>query len=241
MPSVRRCLRQTHRRVEPTLSPIDVRILGALIEKELSTPDYYPLSLNALTTACNQTSNRDPITHYDEDAIARAIEGLRKRSLVRLVQQSGSRVSKFRHLLNEALGLVNRQTAVLCVLMLRGPQTVAELRTRTERLAGFESIEDVETVLEQLMERTPAPMVVRLARQPGQKELRYAHLLSGAVSAVPSGSSGMSDTEPLVPRVTDAGPTAADRLGELERVVEALRRELAELRGDLATFRKQFE
>ena len=225
------------------LTDVDVRILGSLIEKELATPDYYPLTLNALTNACNQTSNRDPVVEYDEDTVARAIEGLRRRSLVRVVQQSGSRTSKFRHLVNETLGLVQRQAAVLCVLMLRGPQTVGELRTRTERLVRFDSLEEVETVLEQLMTRTPSPIAVRLPRQPGQKELRYAHLLAGEVTYSgppdrPAHSPSHAHSPGSRAGADDGGP---DRVAALEEAVEALRREVADLRTQLSEFRKQFE
>ena len=224
------------------LADVDVRILGSLIEKELSTPDYYPLSLNALTNACNQTSNRDPIVHYDEDTVARAIEGLRKRSLVRVVQQSGSRVSKYRHLVNETLGLVSRQTAVLCVLMLRGPQTVGELRTRTERLVRFESLEEVETVLEQLMSRAPSPIAVRLPRQPGQKELRYAHQRAGEVTYEgPPDRPAHSHAHVMSAGRAEAGQGAADRVAALEQAVDELRRDVADLRAQLDGFRKQFE
>ena len=224
------------------LADVDVRILGSLIEKELSTPDYYPLSLNALTNACNQTSNRDPIVHYDEDTVARAIEGLRKRSLVRVVQQSGSRVSKYRHLVNETLGLVSRQTAVLCVLMLRGPQTVGELRTRTERLVRFESLEEVETVLEQLMSRAPSPIAGRLPLQPGQKELRYAHLLAGEVTYEgPPDRPAHSQAHVMSAGRAEAGQGAADRVAALEQAVDELRRDVADLRAQLDGFRKQFE
>jgi uncharacterized protein YceH (UPF0502 family) len=218
------------------LTDVEVRVIGSLIEKELTTPDYYPLSLNALTTACNQTSNRDPVVHYDENTVAGAIESLRKRSLVRVVQQSGSRVFKYRHLVNETLGLVTRQTAVLSVLMLRGPQTLGELKTRTARLAEFESLDDVETVLEQLIARQPSPLAARLTRRPGQKEIRYAHLLAGEVTYEGT------DDEPAGAGLTREGaPRAADRVAALEQAVEELRREVADLRGQLDAFRKQFE
>jgi uncharacterized protein YceH (UPF0502 family) len=218
--------------VDSPLSEIETRIIGSLIEKELTTPDYYPLSLNALTTACNQTSNRDPIAHYAEDAIAHAIEPLRRRSLVRVVQQSGSRVFKYKHLINETLGLVSRQTAVLCVMMLRGPQTLGELKTRTARMAEFDSLDDVETAVEQLINREPEPLAARLTRRPGQKEDRYAHLLAGEVTyEVPD--------HPSPARSPDEG--RPDRIAALEQTVEALRKEVTELRGQLEAFRKQFE
>lgn len=212
------------------LTDVEVRVLGSLIEKETTTPDYYPLSLNALTNACNQTSNRDPVVHYDEPTVAHAIETLRVRSLVRAVQQSGSRVTKFRHLMNETMSLTARYTAVLGVLMLRGPQTLGEIKTRASRLAAFETLEDVESVLTAMAERQPNPLIVALPRQPGQKEARYAHLLAGEVTYTPPEA---------------APPTTAhssgERIAALESDVQELRREVADLRAQLDAFRKQFE
>jgi uncharacterized protein len=212
------------------LTDVEVRVLGSLIEKEMTTPDYYPLSLNALTNACNQSSNRDPVVEYDENTVAGAIESLRRRSLVRAIQQSGSRVTKYRHLVNETLGLIARQTAVLGVLTLRGPQTLAELRTRATRLVSMESLEDVETVLDQLTARQPTPLVTQLSRRAGQKEARYAQLLAGEVT--------VDDVEPAPPTRAEAG---ADRITAIEETVAELRKEVADLRGQLEAFRKQFE
>ena len=214
------------------LTDVEIRVLGSLIEKEMTTPDYYPMSLNALTNACNQSSNREPVVHYDEATVAGAIESLRKQSLVRVVQQSGSRVFKYRHLVNETLGLVSRQAAVLDVLMLRGPQTLGELKTRASRLAAFESLDDVETSLEQLIARAPSPLATALERRPGQKEVRFAHLLSG----VPT-----YDAVDAPESATASGPRGVDRIAALETAVEELRREVADLRGQLDAFRKQFE
>lgn len=215
------------------LTDVEARVLGALIEKELSTPEYYPLSLNALTNACNQTSNRDPITHYDETTVIHAVESMRVRSLVRAVTQSGARATKYRHLLSETMGLVTRQTALLCVMMLRGPQTLAELKTRTARLASFESLEDIELVLEALMAREPMALVTRLPRRPGQKEVRYAHLLSGEVS--------VDAAEPAPSPSPSRAHHDADRVAMLEESVSELRKELGDLRQQLESFRKQFE
>ena len=214
------------------LTDVEIRVLGSLIEKEMTTPDYYPMSLNALTNACNQSSNREPVVHYDEATVAGAIESLRKQSLVRVVQQSGSRVFKYRHLVNETLGLVSRQAAVLDVLMLRGPQTLGEIKTRASRLAAFESLDDVETSLEQLIARAPSPLATALERRPGQKEVRFAHLLSG----VPT-----YDAVDAPESATASGPRGVDRIAALEAAVEDLRREVADLRGQLDAFRKQFE
>jgi len=218
--------------VDDLLTDVETRVLGSLIEKEMTTPDYYPMSLNALTNACNQSSNREPVVHYDEATIAGAIESLRKRSLVRVVQQSGSRVFKYRHLVNETLGLVSRQAAVLAVLVLRGPQTLGELKTRASRLTTFESLDDVETALEQLVARAPSPLATVLERRPGQKEVRYAHLLSG----VPT-YDAVDAPEPAAA----SAPRGADRLAALEATVEELRREVTDLRSQLEAFRKQFD
>src|SRR5256712_3725395 len=179
------------------LNDTEVRVLGALIEKEITTPDYYPLSLNALMTACNQSSNRNPVVHFDEDTVARAADSLREKKLVHLIDRSESRVSKYRHVLYEAMSLSRPAIAVMCVLMLRGPQTVGEIRTRTNRLYDFSSLEQVETTLNSLMSGEPL-LALRLPRQSGQKEVRYAHLLSGEV------------------RLTEPDPEP-DRIGKLEK------------------------
>ena len=218
------------------LTDVEARVLGVLIEKELSTPEYYPLSLNALTNACNQTSNRDPITHYHETTVIHALESMRVRSLVRAVTQSGARATKYRHLMGETMGLVARQTALLSVMMLRGPQTLAELKTRTARLTTLESLEEVETVLEVMMARQPTPLVTRLPRRPGQKEVRYAHLLSGEVTADMSEPVAAPRAHPDADRVD-----RPDRVGALEEAVEELKKEVADLRQQLESFRKQFE
>ncbi len=199
---------------QPLLNDAEVRVLGALIEKEITTPDYYPLSLNALMAACNQSSNRYPVVQYDEETVARAADSLREKKLVHLVDRGESRVLKYRHVLYEAMSLTRPAIAAMGVLMLRGPQTVGEIRTRSNRLYDFASLEHVETTLNALMSCQP-PLIVRLPRQTGQKEVRYAHLLSGAVMF----------TEPEV---------ELDRMGKLEKEVEDLKRQFEE-------FRKQFE
>jgi len=196
------------------LSDTEVRVLGALIEKEITTPDYYPLSLNALVAACNQSSNRNPVVHFDEGTVAHAANSLLEKKLVHLVDRGESRVTKYRHVLYEAMGLGRPAIAVMCVTMLRGPQTVGEIRTRSNRLYNFSSLEEVEITLNSLMTGEP-PLIVRLPRQSGQKEIRYAHLLSGEVSL----------TEP------EAEP---DRIGKLEKEVDDLKKQFEQ-------FRKQFE
>jgi uncharacterized protein YceH (UPF0502 family) len=215
------------------LSPIEVRVLGALVEKEATTPDNYPLSLNALTNACNQTSNRDPVMDLDETAVRNAVNSLRQQSLVRATQHSGSRVMKFQHLIDERLNLDAPALGVLCVLMLRGPQTSGEIRGRTNRLAEFASVADVETVLESL---SGQGLAVQLDRRPGQKEARYAHLLSGEVSpAADAGDDVVSPSE-RVP-----AERREDRISSLETAVADLRGELADLRARLEDLVRQFE
>lgn len=204
------------------LDPTAVRVLGALIEKEMATPDYYPLSLNALVNACNQKSNRDPVTTLGETEVVTALETLAQLQLVRRLGGEG-RVMKYGHRIYEALDLGNRETAVLGVLLLRGPQTAGELRSRTQSLYAFDDLDAVEGCLRRLMERQPEPLVQRLPLRPGTKEPRYAHLLGEAGEAA----------EPR-----DESP---DRLSRLEAAVKTLTHEVAELRQQLAEFRSQFE
>ena len=213
--------------VQPPLDPIAVRVLGALIEKEITTPDNYPLSLNALVAACNQTSAREPVMNLDEGTVNRTVNDLRQRSLVRAVQQSGSRVMKFRHLMMESLNLDGPELAAMCVLMLRGPQTPGEIKGRSNRLFDFPDLEKVESTLDALINRQ-APLVARLPRRPGQKDSRYAHLLSGDAPAdVPEA-------------VTPSAVAESGRLEALEHAVNSLRAELVDLRTQLDEFRKQF-
>jgi uncharacterized protein YceH (UPF0502 family) len=206
--------------VDHTLTDAEVRVLGALIEKEITTPDYYPLSLNALVAACNQSSNRNPAVHYDEDTVIQAADTLREKKLVHLIARGESRVAKYRHVLYEAMNMGRPDIATMCVLMLRGPQTIGEIRTRTNRLYDFTSLEQVENTLNGLMATVP-PLVARLPRQTGQKEVRYAHLLSGEVQV------SQLEAEPEVAH-------EPDRISKLER-------ELADLRRDFEEFRKKFE
>jgi len=196
--------------VDYSLNDAEVRVLGALIEKELTTPDYYPLSLNALVAACNQTSNRNPVTHFDETTVATAADSLRERNLLHRVERGDSRVAKYRHVLYEALDLRRPAIAALTVLMLRGPQTVGEIRTRSGRLYDFSSLEEVEATLTSLAGRA-TPLVICLPRQPGRKEARYAHLLSGEVK--------ITEPEPEV-----------DRISKLEKELDDLRKQFEEFR-----------
>ena len=204
--------------MEHILDDAEVRVLGSLIEKEITTPDYYPLSLNALMAACNQSSNRNPVMHFDEATVARAADSLREKKLVHQVDRAESRVIKYRHVLYEAMSMTRPVIAVMCVLMLRGPQTVGEIRTRTNRLYDFAGLDQVEITLNTLMSGESL-LVARLPRQSGQKEVRYAHLLSGEVRMTEP--EGEAEPEP-------------DRIGKLEKEVEELKRQFAE-------FRKQFE
>jgi uncharacterized protein YceH (UPF0502 family) len=211
------------------LTQVEVRVLGALIEKAITTPDNYPLSLNALTIACNQSSNRDPVAHYDDQTVADAIDTLRGARLVHIVQRSDSRVTRYRQVVDETWGLDSAETAVMDVLMLRGPQTVGEVRTRSMRLHDFRNLDQVASTLNALIVREPDGFVSRLGRQPGQKEVRYFHRLSGEVSTDPVGA-----TDPDLP---DPG----ERLTRLEESHEELRGQVDDLRNQLEQFRKQFE
>ena len=221
--------------MEVDLSPIEVRIAGSLLEKEVTTPEYYPLSLNALTLACNQKSNRDPVMSLTDETVVATLESLRGRGLVVFVHEAGSRVEKYRQRLSEILNLDRRELAILCVLMLRGFQTVGELRERTQRLYAFDDLAAVESCLNRMIERSPAPLAVKLPRAPGSKEARYAHLLSGTPEVVEA--QAVSDPpSDLVGR-----PSPVERISVLESEVASLKREVGELREQLAEFRKQFE
>ncbi len=217
------------------LSPVEVRILGSLFEKEVTTPEYYPLSLNGLTLACNQKTNRDPILSLDEDIVAGVLETLRSKGVVYFVRETGGRVEKYRQRLSEVLNLDRRELAVLCVLMLRGFQTTGELRERTQRLYAFDDLAAVELCLNRMIERNPAPLAVRLPRAAGSKEPRYAHLLSGIPEVIET------ESNHGIPSDQVGRPSQVERISALENEVAALKHEVADLRGQLAEFRKQFE
>ncbi|HTP68835.1 MAG TPA: YceH family protein [Dongiaceae bacterium] len=215
------------------LTETEVRVLGALVEKEITTPEYYPLSLNALVNACNQKSNREPAMNLDEDSVRKALRSLTDQYMVRSAS-GDSRVVKYEHRLNELYNFHRHEIAVLCVLMLRGPQTPGELRTRTERMYTFEDLDAVHSALNLLMRREPALAKV-LPRQPGTKESRFMHLLSGDVAAP-------STEEPQTRVANDAVATGqTERLTQLESDVSELRRELETLREQFAAFQKQFQ
>ncbi|MGD0009818.1 MAG: YceH family protein [Terriglobia bacterium] len=214
------------------LNEIEVRVLGSLMEKEITTPDYYPLSLNALINACNQKSNRDPVMALDESVVTQALDSLNEKNLAGQVSSADSRVPKYVHRMQEVFNFDRREMAVLCVLLLRGPQTPGELRGRAERMYKFDDLAVVESALRHLMEREP-PLVKKLARQPGTKESRYAHLLAGDVE-------GWIAPEEAQP-VPAAGGQDEPRITRLETEVQSLRTEIAALRQQLEDFRKQFE
>jgi uncharacterized protein len=207
-----------------SLDADEVRVLGCLLEKEITTPEYYPLSLNALLNACNQKSNRDPVVHFDEETVERVLYMLRDKGLLLNITGAGSRVPKYGHRLSEKLNLGRRELAVLCELMLRGPQTLGELRTRAERMHSFDDLAEVESVLDRMPE-----LVTKLPRRPGEKEARYAHLLSG----IPAPDVSSPEQAPPLAR--------SDRMAELEADVAQLRRELEDLKQQFAQFQKQFE
>jgi uncharacterized protein len=215
------------------LDPVEVRILGCLIEKQRTTPDTYPLSLNALRLACNQTTNRDPVVQYDETTIREALHRLSQRRYTRLASGHTSRAYKFRHLLDEALGLDREELAVLAVLLLRGAQTPGELKQRTERMQGFADLAAVQDVLDRLVSRE---LALRLVRRPGQKEERYMHRLSEEAEGAPAVEEA---PEPLVaapPRAAPLPPGDA-RVERMEAELGELRAEVAELRAELAELR----
>ena len=214
------------------LTDVEARVLGALIEKDITTPDYYPLSLNALVNACNQKNNRDPVMSLGEDLLRRALASLQEKRLAGPAGGADSRVTKYEHRLQEVFNFDRRETAVICVLLLRGPQTPGELRGRTERMYRFETLEDVQSAIQKLMDRQP-PLARVFPRQPGTKESRYMHLLSG-------------DTAPeYVQAITTSSPRSSsedvqERISNLENQLALLRNEIADLRRELADFKQQF-
>jgi uncharacterized protein YceH (UPF0502 family) len=218
--------------VNIVLNEVECRVLGSLVEKEITTPEYYPLSLNALVNACNQKSNRDPVMNLDEGAVREALHSLEGQSLVQSVSPADSRVTKYEHRLQETFNFYRHEIANLCLLLLRGPQTPGELRSRSERLHAFDDLGAVQSSLQHLMTREP-PLVKTLPRQPGTKETRYAHLLSGDVA----------DANFRPKEEPDAGGSSSDgeKVAKLEEEIAALRNEIADLKQEFAVFRKQFE
>jgi uncharacterized protein YceH (UPF0502 family) len=218
--------------VEILLTDVETRVLGSLVEKETTTPDYYPLSLNALVNACNQKSNRHPVMNLDENAVRDALLSLNEKGLAGAAGGADSRVTKYEHRLQEVFNFSRPEIAVLCVLLLRGAQTPGELRGRTERLHRFNELDEVHSALQHLMKRQP-PLVKVLPRQPGTKEARYAHLLSG-------------DVETWEPEASPEAPVSfispdSERVARLENEVATLQKEIADLKQQFAEFRKQFD
>jgi len=205
------------------LTDIEARVLGALVEKQVTTPEYYPLTLNALTLACNQKNNRHPVSAYTENEVADAVETLREKNLVYVYYGSTSRVPKYKHVMPEVLHLTPAETALMCVLLLRGPQTPGELRGNAARLHSFTGLDEIEETLGGLITHEPEPLVTRLPRQAGQKEVRFAHLLSGEIR---------------VEELPVAAPTSPRQT--LEQKVDALVAEVEKLRVELEEFKKQF-
>ena len=216
------------------LTEVEVRVLGALIEKQITTPEYYPLTLNALTAACNQKNNRNPVTSYGESEIDEALFSLRDKNLAYVFHGSTSRVPKYKHVVPEVMHLSPPEVAAMCVLMLSGPQTVGEIRTRGHRLFEFSGLDEVEETLRSLSSRDGEPLVARLPRQPGQKEARFAHLLSGepAIEDTPETSVAERSTR----RTTDS-----ERIAKLEEQIQALTEQVANLTNQFEEFKKQFE
>jgi len=226
------------------LSEIETRVLGSLIEKDITTPDYYPLSLNALVNACNQKNNRDPVMTLNEAAVRQALTTLQEKRMAGPAGGADSRVPKYEHRLQEVFNFDRREIAIVCVLLLRGAQTPGELRGRTDRMYHFEALDDVISTLDRLAQREP-PLVCMLARQPGTKEYRYMHLFSGeplepvvargSVDRETNASAPASEAPPY------SVPPPAQRLARLEEEVASLRQELTDVQQQLAAFRKQFE
>ena len=215
------------------LNPVEVRVLGSLIEKDITTPDYYPLSLNALVNACNQKNNRDPVVTLDENSVRDALSSLQQRRMAGPASGADSRVAKYEHRLQEVFNFDRREIALVCVLLLRGAQTPGELRGRSERMYRFETLDDVQSALQKLMDRQP-PLVAILARQPGTKESRYTHLFSGdyipsTTTPVESSSSEFSEN------------SHEQRIRNLEAEVSSLKAEIESLRRQLADFAAQFQ
>jgi uncharacterized protein YceH (UPF0502 family) len=210
------------------LTETEARIVAALVEKQLTTPEYYPLTLNALIAACNQKTNREPVVSYDERTVSNALEDLRDKNIVYVYYGSTSRVPKYKHMLPQVFELEPSETAVLCVLMLRGPQTIGEIKERTGRLYDFRDLNDTNETLEALLKREE-PLITRLERAPGQKEARYAHLLSGEVTSY------------TPPERFSRGTASDERFEKLEQELESVKSELSEFRQEFEEFKKQFE
>ena len=221
--------------MEIIIDPIEARVLGSLIEKRISTPDHYPLTLNSLTTACNQKSNRDPVMDLDEKTIVRALDGLREKRIAWQVRTAGSRMPKYEHNLEKIAEFSTWEIGILCELLLRGPQTVGELRSHTARLYKFDDLSEVNATLRQLSEREDGPFVVKLPRRAGRKECRYSHLFSGEAPVDKDDGSPVPEAATLEVRAEN------ERIAKLEEQVSALEAELNDLKRKFDEFTRQFE
>ena len=219
--------------MELVLDNVEARVLGALLEKDVTTPDYYPLSLNALVNACNQKNSRDPVMELDEEAVREALASLQQKRLAGPAHGADSRVAKYEHRLQEAFNFTRAETAIVCLLLLRGPQTPGELRGRSERLFRFEEVADVLATLQRLMQHEP-PLVKALPRQPGTKEARYAHLFCGDVEVQVEFASSRSQSPP---QASERDETVL----RLEQELASLQHRVSDLEKALLEFRKQFE
>ncbi|MCU1263833.1 MAG: hypothetical protein JWM21_151 [Acidobacteria bacterium] len=218
------------------LTDVELRVLGSLIEKQITTPEYYPLTLNALMLACNQKNNRNPVTAYSENTVAEAVESLRGKNLTYVFYGSNSRVPKYKHVMPEIFHLSHSELSLMCVLMLRGAQTVGELHGRSARLFDFRGLEDVEETLNLLIAKDPEPLVVRLPRQPGQKETRFMHLLAGEIDVEAIAAELQSPREGGASR-----SGTGERIAHLEQEVERISGEMLSLQSQFEEFKKQFE
>lgn len=216
------------------LNDVEVRVLGSLVEKQVTTPEYYPLTLNALTLACNQKNNRNPVTSYDEGTVAQALDTLREKNLAYIFHGSTSRVPKYKHVMPEVMHLSAPELAIMSVLMLRGPQTPGELRGNASRLYEFSGLEEIQQVLDSLVSKETEPLVMRLPRQSGQKEARFAHLLSGPVDV---------DTSVVEPSAKMSTPRSSqfERIDRLEQEVATLSEGMQKLQEQFEEFKRQFE
>lgn len=215
--------------MHPILNEFELRVAGSLIEKQIATPAYYPMTLNALTNACNQKNHRDPVVSYDEATVERAIDGLRAKNLAYVFHGSEARVPKYAQQFSKYFELNPSEVAVICVLILRGPQTPGELRSRTAHLQQFEQLSEIENTLQSLISRDQ-PLIVKLARQPGARESRYAHLIGGEI-----------DVEEHAEVTSNQRQPERDRIGKLEEELSLMRHELEQLKGQFQEFKKQFE
>ena len=224
--------------VDILLNKVEIRVLGALVEKDVTTPEYYPLSLNALVNACNQKNNRDPVTSLTEDDVRHALHGLQEKHLAGLATSAEDRVTKYEHRLQEVFNFTRGENAIFCALLLRGPQTPGELRGRSERMHRFEDLPDLQSTLQSLMHRDP-PLIEALPRQPGTKEARYAHLLSGDLE--PKTNVDVDTALTASPAAGFSSLADSQRITHLENEVATMQREVADLKQQLTALRKEFE